>query len=183
MAVCLKLSSFVLATVLAVSRAQDCSTGPEKYTKGYDISDCVAEFPNTLSLRDCRPKCAEHYEGTPTVDCVFVGTGYEFRFDGCTRKKLCRLPANTEGYDLSKCKSTSIDGLISTDECEVSCLPYHRNTSMSAAACVVFPRTSHIGYWYLHGCQKMIFRGAAKGLIGHFLAKLLLLGAVFAGIR
>jgi len=107
--------------------------------------------------------------------------GYQFRFDGCTLNDRCKLPANTDGYDLSKCKSSHADGLIYTDECEVSCAPYHWNRSMSAK-CVV-PVGKKIGDWYLSGCQRTTLRGAAKEVSGRLLSKLLLLGAVLAGIR
>mmetsp|Transcript_8988 Transcript_8988/g.28584 ORF Transcript_8988/g.28584 Transcript_8988/m.28584 type:complete len:185 (-) Transcript_8988:582-1136(-) len=184
MAACLKLSSCVLVAVLSVVGAQDCSLPPSSHITGYDITACGAWWPNKLSLQDCKVKChtAGHFGGTPTVSCVANGAGHMFQFGGCTLNDRCHLPAYTAGYDLSKCKSTLQDGSIYTDECEVSCLPYHRNRSM-AATCVVPAGTSKLGTWYLTGCQHVTLRGAAKEITGHFLAKLLVLGAIVAGIR
>jgi len=108
MAVCMKLSSCVLVAVLSVVGAQDCSLPGDRYSKGYskgyDISECQAWWPNKLSVQECNVKCngAEHYGGSPKVSCVWNGAGYMFHFGGCTLNDTCKLPASTTGYDLSK---------------------------------------------------------------------------------
>eukprot|EP00439_Symbiodinium_sp_Y106_P044263 s621_g5.t1 len=94
-------------------RAMACFL-PDVVPAGFDASACRTDA-GPLRAEDCPVVCRSGADGAVASCSVDQG---RFQLAGCAEAR-CRLPANTTGYDVSRCNTAA--GPLPTYQCSVAC--------------------------------------------------------------